>query len=117
MTATIGDEMMRRTIGGDLEAAEWIANQSSAADGIAVLVVSALVTGDATRLDRARATATTSRDRQLVEIAQAHLDARTDQVDALAREHLVDFPDNLVVAWIAAGPIVPTRRDLGSWQP
>jgi hypothetical protein len=58
-------------------------------------------------LGRARSLAATSRDRQTVEIARAHLDGRRDQVDALARDHLVDHPSNLVVAWLAGGGAAP----------
>ena len=45
--------------------------------------------------------AATTRDRQLVAIATAHLRGERDLVDALARDHLVDHPDNVLVAWIA----------------
>ena len=44
-----------------------------------------------------------TRDRQLVAIAAAYLAGDSDRVDALARDHLVDHPDSLLVAWIAAG--------------
>jgi hypothetical protein len=37
-----------------------------------------------------------------VAIATAHLRGERDLVDALARDHLVDHPDNVLVAWIAA---------------
>ena len=45
--------------------------------------------------------AATTRDRQLVAIATAHLRGERELVDALARDHLVDHPDNVLVAWIA----------------
>ena len=35
-------------------------------------------------------------------IASAHLAGDRDRVDALARDHLVDYPDSILVAWIAA---------------
>jgi hypothetical protein len=50
---------------------------------------------------RAKVRAATTRDRQLVAIATAHLRGDRDLVDALARDHLVDHPDNVLVAWIA----------------
>jgi hypothetical protein len=53
-------------------------------------------------LARAAAVAVTTRDRQLVAIASAHLRGEGDVVDALAREHLVDHPDSVLVARIAA---------------
>jgi hypothetical protein len=50
---------------------------------------------------RAGGIAASTRDRQLVAIAAAHLRGERDLVDALARDHLVDYPDNVLVAWIA----------------
>ena len=51
--------------------------------------------------------AATTRDRQVVAIAAAHLRGERDLVDALAREHLVDHPDNVLVAWIAGASHAP----------
>jgi hypothetical protein len=68
----------------------------------AVLVATALVDRRTDLLLRADAVARTTRDRQLVAIAAAHLNGDTDRVDALARDHLADYPDNVLVAWIAA---------------
>jgi hypothetical protein len=68
----------------------------------AVLVAAALHAADADALlARAAASATTTRDRQLVAIAAAHLRGEHDVVDALARDHLVDHPDSVLAAWIA----------------
>jgi hypothetical protein len=36
-----------------------------------------------------------------VVIAGAHRRGERELVDALARDHLVDHPDNVLVAWIA----------------
>ena len=66
------------------------------------LVAEALSSPDADRLlARAEGLATTTRDRQLVAIAHAHRRGERELVDALARDHLVDHPDNVLVAWIA----------------
>lgn len=97
--------MVRRAIGGDTDAVAWIIGEASTTDSAAILVMAALLGSGAALLDRARAIALTSRDRQTVEIARAHLDGRADQVDALARDHLVDHPGSLVVAWIASGAL------------
>ena len=51
--------------------------------------------------------AATTRDRQLVAIATAHLRGERELVDALARDHLVDHPDNVLVAWIAGAISAP----------
>jgi len=107
------DDTVRHAIGGDAGAVEWIATHAATSRHAPVLVMAALLALDPAPLDRARVLATTSRDRQIVEIARAHLDGRSDQVDALARDHLVDHPDSLLVAWIASGAVVPTLRTDG----
>ena len=61
---------------------------------------------------RAGELAVTTRDRQLVAIASAHLRGERELVDALARDHLVDHPDNVLVAWIAGA----SRRAAASTQ-
>ena len=67
---------------------------------------------------RAGGIAATTRDRQLVAIAGAHLRGERDLVDALARDHLVDHPDSVLVAWIAgashrnaASPNPPSNQE------
>ena len=47
------------------------------------------------------AVAASTRDRQLVAIAAAHRRGDGELVDALARDHLVDHPDSVLVAWMA----------------
>lgn len=96
------DDAIRQAIGGDADALAWIVAQVDTTDVALVIVMAALHERDPMRLDRARAMAVTSRDRQVVEIARAYLDGRRDLVDALARDHLVDHPDSLIVAWIAS---------------
>jgi hypothetical protein len=81
------------------------------------LVAAALVGDDADELlRRAAQAATTTRDRQVVAIATAHVHGDHDLVDALARDHLVDHPDSVLVASIAAAsrqhtnPNTPERK-------
>jgi hypothetical protein len=75
-------------------------------DEITRLVVCALLTdvadGGRAFLAEAAGQASTTRDRQLVAIATAHLDGDDDRLDALVRDHLADHPDNVLAAWIAA---------------
>lgn len=67
------------------------------------LVEAALAAPDGTALlARARHGATSTRDRQVVAVAAAYLHGDHDLVDALARDHLVDHPDSVLVARIAA---------------
>ncbi len=107
MTTDIVDSMIRQAIGGDPAAVAWIVDHAGASDATPVIVMAALVTGDPSGLERAGLTATTQRDRQLTAIAAAHLRGEHELVDALARDHLSDYPDSLIVAWIAAA----TGRD------
>ena len=77
------------------------------------LVAAALFAPDgAALMARAGELAVTTRDRQLVAIASAHLRGERELVDALARDHLVDHPDNVLVAWIAGA----SRRAAASNQ-
>jgi hypothetical protein len=88
---------------GDAAAIAAIVEASRASDDPTVLVAAALFAPDGKGLmARAGGMAATTRDRQLVAIAAAHLRGEGELVDALARDHLVDHPDNVLVAWIAA---------------
>jgi hypothetical protein len=102
MTDESADTVVRRAIGGDPLAVGWILAQADATNSAVVITMAALLERLPDRLDRARDAAGTSRDRQVVEIARAHLDGKAELVDALARDHLVDYPDSLIVAWIAS---------------
>ncbi len=62
-------------------------------------------------LTRVSRSARTTRDRQLVAIATAHLDGNADLLGALVRDHLVDHPDSLLAAWIATQYAGPTGTD------
>jgi hypothetical protein len=87
---------------GDDAAIAAIAEESFASEDPLILVAAALFAPDGDGLlARAAAIAATSRDRQLVAIATAHRRGERELVDALARDHLVDHPDNVLVAWIA----------------
>ena len=80
-----------------------IVDRSRSSDEPTILVAAALFAAaeQDDLLARARALATSTRDRQLVAIATAHVSGERRLVDALARDHLVDHPDNVLVAWIA----------------
>jgi hypothetical protein len=96
------DQMIRRAIGGDRAAISWIVARADTSAEPTVVAMAALLERRPDRIARALAIAVSSRDRQLVAIAGSHLDGRHELVDALARDHLVDHPDSLIVAWIAA---------------
>jgi hypothetical protein len=93
------DQLIRELIAGRS------ADSLAAGDGSdpVLLVAAALVAGDpGDLLDRATAAARTGRDRQLVAIAAAHLRGDRDRALLLARDHLADHPDDLLVAHIAS---------------
>lgn len=96
------DEMVRRAIGGDAVATAWIAERATMSSVPSVVAMAALLDPDTVPIERAVALATTTRDRQITAIAAAHLRGEHDLVDALARDHLVDHPDSVLVAWIAS---------------
>jgi hypothetical protein len=109
MSRADSDALLRQVIGGDVAATVQVIDRARTSDEPLLLVTAALVgTAAPDLLARATVSAETTRDRQVVAIATAHLAGDSDLVDALAREHLVDFPDSIVVAWIAAAdPTAP----------
>src|SRR4051795_12402462 len=104
-------QLLRRLMTGDDTAITAIVAASQTSDDPLILVAAALFTPQGDRLlVRAETVATTTRDRQLVAIAAAHHRGDCELVDALARDHLVDHPDNVLVAWIAyASQTVPKQ--------
>lgn len=100
---------IREAIGGDRRSIDWISIHADTSENAVVVVMAALLEPGRKRLMRADQVATTSRDRQIVAIARAHLSGDAELVDALARDHLVDFPDSLIVSWIASGAVARAR--------
>jgi len=102
MPPTTSTQMLRRLVVGDDVAIAAIVEASRTSEDPLVLVAASLFAVDGDRLlARAQAIAATTRDRQLVAIATAHRRGERELVDALARDHLVDHPDSVLVAWIA----------------
>jgi hypothetical protein len=96
--------ILLRLIGGDAHAADEVLTLAGVTDDPSVLVAAALLGQDHSYLDRAGKCAVTVRDRQLVVLARAQLENRTDLFDALVRDHLADHPDHLLAAWVAGRP-------------
>jgi hypothetical protein len=98
---------------GDAAAVAEIVERAQASDDVTTLVSAALFAPDSTDLlRRAAARARTTRDRQVVAIAVAHVAGHVDLVDALARDHLTDHPASVLVSWISAQtPNTTTRKD------
>jgi hypothetical protein len=109
------DHLLGRLVVGDDAAIATILEASRTSEDPVVLVAAALFAPDRDGLlGRAQAVATTTRDRQLVAIAAAHRRGERDLVDALARDHLVDHPDNVLVAWIAGAGHARTSTKEGT---
>ena len=95
-------DLIHQLVVGDAAAIAAIVEASRTSEDPMILVAAALFAADGAGLmARAGGMAATTRDRQLVAIAAAHLRGEGELVDALARDHLVDHPDNVLVAWIA----------------
>lgn len=102
MTHTEQDALLGRLVGGDPEAADLLRAAAVDSESVSVLVAAAVVTASVEPLRRATRLATSTRDRQLVALAEARLTAGDDVFDALVRDHLADYPDQLLAAWMAA---------------
>jgi hypothetical protein len=97
------DPLLRALFGGDDQAATQILSRAAATTSPALLVAAALLTPEPSALlARAATSSVTTRDRQLLAIAIAHLDGDEELLDALVRDHLAEHPDNILAAWIAA---------------
>ncbi len=96
-------DLVRQLIAGDGALAEDVLLRAGTSTEPMVLVVAALARpAEAGLLDHALCRASIPRDRQLIAVAAAFLAGETDRVQALAREHLLDHPDSVLVAWLAA---------------
>lgn len=104
MTPDDADELVRQLMSGDPESAVAIlARATSSAEPLVLTAAALLDPDDPDLLDRAATAARRPRDRQVVALAAAHLAGDRDRLTALAREHLLDHPDSVFAAWIAAG--------------
>lgn len=92
---------LSRLIGEDPDAPAEILALAATSASAPVLVAAAILTGDLHHLTRAAGHATTTRDRQLVAVADAHLRGNADLLHVLIRDHLCEHPDSLLAAWIA----------------
>ena len=102
MASVHARDLLHRLMAGDDSAVEAIVEAARGGGEPSVLAAAALFVPDGdVLLAQAAASATTTRDRQLVAIATAHRRGDRQLVDALAREHLVDHPDSVLAAWIA----------------
>jgi len=114
MTQADTDTLIHQLIGGVAAANAGIAERARTSREPILLVAAALIDPTTPHLlARATTLAASTRDRQLAAVAAAHLAGDSDLVDALARDHLVDYPDSILVAWIAAcaRPATPHNQE------
>ena len=79
---------------GDQAAIARIVQQAQTSNDVTTVVAAAFFAPAASGLmARAATLAVTTRDRQLVEIASAHLRGDADRVEDLARDHLAGSPE------------------------
>ena len=97
--------LLHRLIGDHPDACAEILDRAVDSTSTPLLVAAAIVAVDRELLVRAAQYALTSRDRQLVSVAEAHLRGDAELLDALVRDHLSEHPDNLLAAWIAGRAI------------
>jgi hypothetical protein len=94
--------LLLRLIGGTRTAVKDVLAAALTSQDPSVLVAAAMLSDDLCYLTRAREHAFTVRDRQLVVLAETHLNDQGDLFDALVRDHLAEHPDHLLAAWIAS---------------
>jgi len=105
------EDVLHQLAVGDAAAIAEIVERAHASNDVTTLVSAALFAPDSSDLlHRARALAKTTRDRQVVAIAVAHVAGDGELVDALARDHLTDHPTSVLVAWISAHTHPNTTR-------
>jgi hypothetical protein len=112
--STEAENVIHQLAVGDAATVAEIVERAHSSDDMTTLVAAALFAPDSTDLlRRAGSLAMTSRDRQMVAIAAAHLAGDGDRVEVLARDHLVDHPNSVLVAWIAAAAqhLTSNRKD------
>ena len=109
--------ILHRLIGDEPSAASEVMDIADTSTSPPLLVAAALLRHHDEPLDRAEALATTTRDRQLVALARAHLAGDTERLDALVRDHLSEYPDNLLASWIAGRPDLPQPSSTHTPQP
>jgi hypothetical protein len=114
MSAESDNVIHQLAVGSRVAVAE-IVERAHTSDDVSIVVSAALFTAGDHRglMKRAATLAATTRDRQLVAIATAHLEGDADRVEDLARDHLSDHPDSVLAAWItsASNHAARARKD------
>jgi len=93
--------LIHRLIGDHPDAPDEVLALAPDSTSAPLLVAAAILADDLDLLTPAAQHAPTTRDRQLVALAEAHLRGNADLLHVLVRDHLSEHPDNLLAAWIA----------------
>jgi hypothetical protein len=95
--------VIARLVGGDPLAPVLI---RAAAEGhprsFAALSALAIIDGDPDGVRRAQRLARTRRERQHGAVIEEYLTGASDRARLLAREHLAEFPDDIVISWLVS---------------
>ncbi len=111
MTPADTDALVRQLICGDPAAAVLIlADARTSAEPLVLTAAALLDPGTPSLLHRAIAAGVRTEDRQVTAVAAAYLAGDVDRVSALAREHLLEHPGSVLVAWIAAAAAATSAR-------
>lgn len=95
--------LVRRLVSGDPAAVAAVVDAARTSTDPVVLAAAALwATHPHELLATAGEHAHETRERQIVAVVAAYVARDFGRVDDLAREHLVDHPDSVLVSWIAA---------------
>src|SRR4051794_34488276 len=108
------EKVIHKLVVADRATIAEIVEKARGSGDVTTVVAAAMFAPDpGVLLHHAAGIATTTRERQVVAIAVAHVAGDTERVDALARDHLVDHPDSVLVAWMTANthPDQPIRKD------
>jgi hypothetical protein len=98
---SVRSALLRRMVGGDQAAEADVVAALDTTSSVDVLVAGAVLTDSTEPLHRARTLTVSPRERQLVVLAESHLEGSIDLFDALVRDHLASYPDHLLAAWLA----------------
>jgi hypothetical protein len=92
--------LLDRLVHGDPAAPDQVLLRSRRSASPSMLVAAALLTGRPALLAAASRHALTTRDRQLVALADARLRGDSDRLDVLVREHLSEHADSPLATWL-----------------
>src|SRR5262245_1494264 len=99
------EAMIRRAIGGDSEAIDAVLLGATESNDARIVAMAGVLASRPDWIERAERLAVTNRDRQMVAVSACHVSGDHGLAQLLARDHLSDHPDSLIVAWIASlGP-------------